>query len=75
MKRDVENMLAELKPKEREVISLRFGLVDGKEWTLRAIGKRLNLSYERVRQVEIRAMTNLKHKNPLAPALKDYLVS
>ncbi len=73
MRQDVEKMLAELKPKEREVISLRFGLKDGEEWTLRAIGKRLNISRERVRQLESQAMTHLSRKKPLA--LRDYLVS
>ncbi|MDJ0577607.1 MAG: RNA polymerase sigma factor, RpoD/SigA family [Xenococcaceae cyanobacterium MO_234.B1] len=75
MKRDVEKMLKLLKPREREVLSLRFGFEDGEAWSLSAIGKRLNLSRERVRQVESRAIANLKHKNPLAPALRDYLVS
>ena len=50
MRQDVEKMLAELEQKEREILSMRFGLFDGTEWTLRAIGKKLNLSSERVRQ-------------------------
>ncbi len=50
MKDGVRQILAELDSREREVIALGFGLVDGKEWTLGAIGKKLNLSRERVRQ-------------------------
>ena len=50
MKQEVHKMLAQLKPKEREVLWFRFGLEDGEPWTLGAIGKRLNLSRERVRQ-------------------------
>ena len=50
MKQEVHKMLAQLKLKEREVLWFRFGLEDGEPWTLGAIGKRLNLSRERVRQ-------------------------
>ena len=71
MREEVLEMLSELKPKEREVISLRFGLVDGSEWTLRAIGKKLKLSRERVRQLQNRALRVLKGKN--IGALRDYL--
>ncbi len=71
MKQDLQKMLAELNPKEREVISLRFGLFDEKEWTLGAIGERLNLSRERVRQLQNRALLQLRHKNILV--LRDYL--
>ena len=71
MRQDLRKMLAELNPKEREVIFLRFGLFDGEEWTLGAIGERLNLSRERVRQIQNRALLQLRHKNILA--LRDYL--
>ena len=73
MKRDVNKMLLQLKPKQRQVIALRFGLEDGEEWSLRAIGKKLNLSGEGVRRLEKKALTHLRKKNFLA--LKDYLVS
>ncbi len=56
-------------------IILWGSLKDGEEWTLRAIGKRLNISRERVRQLESQAMTHLRRKNSLALALRDYLVS
>ncbi len=71
MREEVLKMLAELKPKEREVVLLRFGLVDGEEWTLGAIGKKLKLSRERVRQLQNRALRVLKAKN--IGSLRDYL--
>ena len=65
MRQDVEKMLAELKPKEREVLWLRFGLEDGTEWTLQAIGEKLNISRERARQLQNRALANLKSQKIL----------
>ena len=71
MRREVLEMLQELKPKEKEVLLLRFGLEDGNEWTLTKIAKRLNLSRERVRQLQSRAISTLRHKHP--HALRSYL--
>ena len=71
MRQEVQEILAELKPSEREIISLRFGLVDGTEWTLQAIGKKLGVSRERVRQVQKNALLKLKRKNLVT--LRDYL--
>ncbi len=71
LKEEVLKMLWELKPKEREVLWFRFGLEDGTEWTLQAIAIRLNLSRERVRQIESKALTKLKAKKP--KALREYL--
>ena len=68
---DVRELLSELSPTEREVLSLRFGLEDGEEWSLSQIGKRLNLSREGVRQLQIRALSTLRHKHP--HALRSYL--
>ena len=70
LKEEVLKMLWELKPKEREVLWFRFGLEDGTEWTLQAIAIRLNLSRERVRQIERNALTKLKAKKN--KALRDY---
>jgi RNA polymerase primary sigma factor len=50
----------ELEPKEREVMRLRFGLVDGEPWTLQQIGDHLQLSRERIRQIESRAKEKLR---------------
>ncbi len=65
----IRDLLQELKPKEREVIILRFGLLDGQELTLAEIGKRFNLSRERVRQLESKALNRLRKKHH---ALGDY---
>ena len=71
MRQDLRELLSELSPREREVISLRFGLFDGEEWSLLKIGKRLNLSRERIRQLESRAIARLRYKQP--HALREYL--
>ena len=71
MRQDVRAMLQELKPKEREVLYLRFGLEDGEEWSLAKIGVRLNLSRERIRQLESKALARLRSHPPLA--LREYL--
>ena len=73
MRQEVREMLEDLNPKEREVLSLRFGLKDGKEWSLASIGQELNISRERVRQLQNRALAHLRSKPPLA--LRDYLAS
>lgn len=73
MRQRIQDILSELKPKEQAVLSLRFGLEDGESLTLAEIGRRLHLSRERVRQLEYRALTNLKLK--YSSALKEYLPS
>ncbi|MBZ8180675.1 MAG: RNA polymerase sigma factor, RpoD/SigA family [Oscillatoria sp. PMC 1051.18] len=62
MRQDLENMLAELTPQQRAVLSLRFGLEDGKELSLAKVGKKLNLSRERVRQLEHQALAQLRRR-------------
>ncbi|MBF2006927.1 MAG: RNA polymerase sigma factor, RpoD/SigA family [Chlorogloeopsis fritschii C42_A2020_084] len=57
---DIERLMAELTPQQREVISLRFGLSDGKALTLAKIGEILNISRERVRQIEREALSKLR---------------
>ena len=71
MRQDIRLMLAELNPEEREILSLRFGLETGKELSLAKIGQRLNLSRERVRQLQIRALGHLRRHH--SAALQDYL--
>jgi RNA polymerase primary sigma factor len=65
--------LAELDDKERQVVRLRFGLTtDGEPLTLQAIGRRLRLSRERIRQIEARAKDKLRHSKR-AVGLRSYL--
>ena len=71
MTQDIRELLSELSPKEKEVLSLRFGLEDGQEWSFASIGKRLNLSSERVRQLQTHALAHLSHKQH--SAMREYL--
>ena len=71
MRQNVREMLQELNPRDREILSLRFGLEDAQEWSLVKIARRLNISRERVRQLERRALASLRHKHP--HALREYL--
>jgi RNA polymerase nonessential primary-like sigma factor len=58
----VEELLAELTPKQRQVMMLRYGLEDGQELSLASISKRMNLSREQVRQLERQAMDALRKR-------------
>lgn len=62
MQIDLEKLMADLTPQQREVLSLRFGLVDGQAMTLAKIGDRLNISRERVRQIEREALSKLRKR-------------
>jgi RNA polymerase primary sigma factor len=57
--------LQRLNPREAEVLRLRFGLDDGEEWTLAQIGRRFNLSRQRVRSIEQEALTKLRQVGQL----------
>ncbi len=58
---EVKTALTELPPREQQIISLRYGLENGKEYSLQEIGTLLNLSRERIRQIEVRALNRLRH--------------
>ncbi|MBE8997667.1 MULTISPECIES: RNA polymerase sigma factor, RpoD/SigA family [unclassified Nostoc] len=62
LRQDLNNLLAELTPQQREVLALRFGLEDGNEMSLAKVGERLNLSRERVRQLEHQALAHLRRR-------------
>lgn len=66
----IGKVLDTLKEKEREVIILRFGLNDGVEMTLEQVGNRMNITRERVRQIENNALIRIKKR---APELEDYV--
>ena len=72
LRQDLNNLLAELTPQQREVLALRFGLEDGNELSLAKVGQRLNLSRERVRQLEHQALAQLRrrHRN-----VREYIAS
>ena len=61
LKEKIDEILASLKPKEREVIKLRFGLKDGHARTLEEVGIQFNLTRERIRQIEGNALRKLRH--------------
>jgi RNA polymerase nonessential primary-like sigma factor len=69
---ELERMMTHLTPQQREVIKLRFGLVDGQSMTLARIGEVLNISRERVRQIEREALTRLRR---CKTSMSEYLVS
>lgn len=59
---DLEKLMADLTPQQRQVLELRFGLEDGQALTLAKIGDRLNISRERVRQIEREALSKLRKR-------------
>ncbi|MBD1837488.1 RNA polymerase sigma factor, RpoD/SigA family [Coleofasciculus sp. FACHB-64] len=62
LRQDLDDLLAELTPQQREVLTLRFGLEDGNELSLAKVGERLSLSRERVRQLEHQALAHLRRR-------------
>ncbi|MBE9047703.1 RNA polymerase sigma factor, RpoD/SigA family [Pleurocapsales cyanobacterium LEGE 10410] len=72
LKRDLEKLMADLTPQQKEVICLRFGLNDGKPMTLAKIGECLSISRERVRQIEREALSKLRKRKT---AIREYLAS
>jgi len=69
---DLSTALNVLPPREREIITLRFGLRDGIPLTLDEVGRRFNVTRERVRQLEVRAMAQLRD-SPEMRSLLDYI--
>ncbi|MFZ4640281.1 MAG: RNA polymerase sigma factor, RpoD/SigA family [Nodosilinea sp.] len=72
LKQDIRSLLAELTPQQKEVISLRYGLEDGKELSLAKVGNRMNISRERVRQLEQQALKHLRRRKS---AMHGYIAS
>jgi RNA polymerase nonessential primary-like sigma factor len=69
---DLERLMGDLTPQQKEVITLRFGLIDGQALTLARIGEILNISRERVRQIEREALTKLRKSKA---NMNEYLAS
>jgi RNA polymerase primary sigma factor len=72
LRESVKNALAVLSDREREVLELRFGLVDGKDHTLEEVGQHFNVTRERIRQIESKALRKLRHPTR-SRHLRDYL--
>ena len=72
LKSDIANLMLELTPQQQEVISLRFGLTDGKPMTLAKIGEALSISRERVRQIEREGLSRLRQRKTV---IREYLAS
>ena len=58
---EIQRLLAPLDEREREILKLRFGLDRGEPRTLEEVGEHFNLTRERIRQIEARAMSKLRH--------------
>jgi RNA polymerase primary sigma factor len=72
LREQVKNALAVLSERERQVLELRFGLVDGKDHTLEEVGQYFNVTRERIRQIEAKALRKLRHPTR-SRHLRDYL--
>lgn len=68
----IKNALAVLSERERQVLELRFGLMDGKEHTLEEVGQYFNVTRERIRQIESKALRKLRHPTR-SRFLRDFL--
>jgi len=72
LKEQLDEVLATLNDRERKVLRLRFGLEDGRSRTLEEVGKEFNVTRERIRQIEAKALRKLRHPSR-SRRLKDYL--
>ncbi len=72
LREQIRSALDFLTERERQVLELRFGLVDGKDHTLEEVGKQFGVTRERIRQIEAKALRKLRHPSR-SRALRDYL--
>jgi RNA polymerase primary sigma factor len=72
LKEEIKEVLMSLQAREQEVLELRFGLTDGTCHTLEEVGKKFNVTRERIRQIEAKALRKLRHPSR-AKKLKDFL--
>ena len=72
LREQLEEVLATLAPREKKVLELRFGIVDGRTRTLEEVGKEFNVTRERIRQIEAKALRKLRHPSR-SKKLKDFL--
>jgi RNA polymerase primary sigma factor len=72
LREQVQNALAVLSERERQVLELRFGLIDGKDHTLEEVSRYFNVTRERIRQIEAKALRKLRHPTR-SRNLREYL--
>ncbi len=72
LREKVEEVLSTLTPREARILRLRFGLINGRSYTLEEVGQKFGLTRERIRQIEGKALRRLRHPRR-ARQLKDYL--
>ena len=70
--KELKNTLATLTPREEKVLRLRYGIDDGKARTLEEVGKAFNVTRERIRQIESKALRKLRHPTR-SKRLKDFI--
>mgnify|MGYP001623638480 FL=1 len=72
LKEQLEEVMSTLTPREAKVLKLRFGLEDGKSRTLEEVGSQFNVTRERIRQIEAKALRKLRHPSR-SKKLRDYM--
>jgi RNA polymerase sigma factor rpoD len=72
LREQLEEVMNTLTPREAKVLKLRFGLEDGKSRTLEEVGKEFNVTRERIRQIEAKALRKLRHPSR-SKKLRDYM--
>ena len=72
LREELNNALSSLTSREREVVTLRFGLEDGRARTLEEVGREFNVTRERIRQIDAKALRKLRHPSR-SKRLKDFL--
>ena len=72
LKEQLMEVLDTLTPREKKVLELRFGIVDGRTRTLEEVGKEFNVTRERIRQIEVKALRKIKRPN-MSKNLVDYM--
>jgi RNA polymerase primary sigma factor len=72
LREQVRNVLQFLSERERQVLEMRFGLMDGRDHTLEEVGRKFGVTRERIRQIEAKALRKLRHPSR-SKVLRDYL--
>ena len=73
LREELDAVLATLTEREERVLRLRFGLIDGRQRTLEEVGHEFNVTRERIRQIEAKALRKLKHPSR-SKKLKDFMI-